>query len=556
MNDDSGSGPSGPRNVLLQTGDHSDCDESACMDLLGVEDSADVDVLFVTFTKTARERLEALKRHAATPPANVGVVSVEVGGSNGGDRVGGAGGPTVRRISDPSDLTGVGIAISELLAAWSGDGNRTVVCFESLTALLQYVDASRVFQFCNEITSKFERAGARAHFHLTPGAHERQELSVLSSLFDGRVSTADLGHGPDAGRTAAPGAADTAREVEDDSVAADVEEAADAAEGAEAAEATDASGADPVEDDPFEYAVADTVDASEGGQGADDGGDTDEADGATDDGEPSVPSDDHDGEDTGGDEAPPDADPADLVSSVIAGEPEAAPAGPSLDADIPDPEEPRHDATDDATDDARPEATSRQAEREELRRRLEYIGPDAATPTRSTDDADADDAGADDDGTADRPDKYTFYQRTTATVVGVVVMLVLISFLSAAMPVPIGTDAPDGGDDLTPTATAGEVAVADATGGNGTTATPTREPTATPTATATPTPTPDSSTGTSTSSSTSGSTDDGSSTEETATATPTETATPEPTPTQTETPSDDDGGLISDTLDSDDDELL
>jgi hypothetical protein len=500
--------PSDPRNVLLQTGDRDDHDESTCMDLLGVDEPSDVDVLFVTFTGSPRERLDAWKRHAEAPPANVGVVSVQVGAS-GGDRA--DGGPAVRRISDPSDLTGVGIAISEFLSQWSGDGNRTVVCFESVTALLQYVDANRVFQFLNEITSKFDQAGAEAHFHITPEAHERQVLSVLSSLFDARVTAGDL------------------------------EDEADAAGGEPAGDApgTDAPAGGEAETDPFEYAAAADYATGESNPGrpADGPAEADETGG-----EDAPEPEEHDAND--GEDADPSDDPADLVSSVIAGESDPEEDDESSEAAGDDPPEPEEepDSTDGTADDG---AGRRPADPEALRRRLEHVGPGADAPNRRPAYAPTGDGPgrADPESTGDEPDRYALYQRTTAVVVGVVTMLVLISFLAAAVPMPIGNDAPGGAADVTPTQTPGLAAAgADNSTDTESAATPTATPTETPTETPTATPTPDASEDTASSGGSAS----------TATATPTATPTETPTATPTETSTDSDGSL-TDAVDGDDD---
>ncbi|QLD90261.1 hypothetical protein HWV07_14955 [Natronomonas salina] len=489
--------PAAPENVLLQTGDHDDCDESACMDLLGVEDPAAADVLFVTVTKSARERLDALKRHADAPPANVGVVSVQVGGSGGTARAGGEDGPAVRRISDPSDLTGVGIAISEFLSAWRDTGNRTVVCVESLTALLQYVDANRVFQFCNEITSKFERAEALAHFHITPGAHEPQVLNVLSSLFDSRVGAADLGYGS---------------QVEESTSASEATTGPDRSGGAGAESGGDA-------DDPFEY-VAEDPDSD---QEATDGDPTEPETGREPAAEPS--------ESVDTEEADEAVEEIDLVDPRESGLDDAGVAADATD------DEPASTVETSGGDD--------EADASEVHDTPTDSGRSVGKDVSET----STDVGASEPGPSnepgDRPVKYALYQRTTATVVGVVVMLVLLSFLAAAMPLPIGTDGPgNGGADVpeTTTPTPDAAAAADADGDQGATATATStpEPTATPTPTAEPTPTP------------------------TATPTATETPTPSPTPTAeptatpepTATATPDDGSLtdgISDTLDGDED---
>lgn len=531
--------PSGPENALFQTSAHDACDDAACAELLGVETPDAVDVLVVTFTRSTGERLSHWKRHADAPPANLGLVSVDVGGSNGGDRAR-SGGPSVRHVSDPSDLTGVGIAIAEFLSAWADSGNRTVVCVDSVTALLQYVETNRAFQFLNEITSKLEGAGASAHFHITPAAHDEQVLSVLSSLFDDRVTAADLGYEPD-----------------------------DEPTGAGADDSTDGD-----EGEPDERSSAVLV----GGAGDGDGDERGEADHDDGSGDANGDGDAADRDDEAAfqwvadrDVDEEEADPASLVSSVLdGGDDDSEVEGADGDADAGgdrDGGDPARDGDDNgdgtaedrttehggtsedgetAEDHGGPtsggERTDRRAGRERARRRLQHLNA-AGTGGGDGDGGDGSRAGVsrDDDRSTSggRPKRYALYQRTTATVVGVVVLLVLLSFLATALPLPIG-DGPvpdDGADRATPTpevvTQAGdertETAVESETATASPTPEPTDSPTPEPTATQTPEPT------------------DSPTPEPTATQTPEPTDSPTPEPT--DTPEDDD------LLDEDDDLL-
>jgi hypothetical protein len=592
----------GAKNVLFEAGEHGDCDESACMDLLSVDDPDSVDVLFVTFTKSARERIDALKRHADAPPANVGIVTVDVGGADGDGRIGGSSGPAVRRISDPSDLTGVGIAISEFLSAWHGNGNRTVVCFESVTALLQYVDSSRVFQFFNEITSKFEQSGARAHFHITPAAHEGQVLSVLTSLFDDRVTAAGLGYDPDqravteeAGSATGPKtmpvvnppaddtdsdatakADDEATETEDETVET-AESDADEDSTGFVFDATDTGDSDTTADEtePSEAdrnATTDTETDSTPNEGTDETTETKEPTGE--------PTDDT--EKTGADSS----EPAAIVSSVINGNfEETAPdgdessgtagadspfqfpsssGGSGTDADA-DPESEREANVEGSTNSA--SGTAGHADPEEAdgdSGQADTSAGAAATFGRQKRHSKHDPIERPqvqrprDSGEDDSEYKSTLFSRTTATVIGVVVMVALISFLTAAVPMPAGAPITDGeSPDVTPTP---EPAAAAGVNGTQARTTPTASPTAEPTATATPeptaTPTPEP-TATATPEPTATPTPEPTATatpEPTATATatpePTSTATPEPTATPTESGDDSLTGVVDDTTDT------
>jgi len=90
----------------------------------------------------------------------------------------------VETISDPGDLIGLGIAISKYLSNWEGSPNQTVVCFHSLTPLLQYGNLQRVFRFLHVLTGPLKSIDAVAHFHLDPHAHDEQTINTLSQLFD------------------------------------------------------------------------------------------------------------------------------------------------------------------------------------------------------------------------------------------------------------------------------------------------------------------------------------------------------------------------------------
>lgn len=169
-------------NVLLLAPSHSGDERDLCADLMAGSPPERTNVLFVTVTQSPRDRLDVWRERFDESPASCGIVSVESGGSDGGSPTGRR--PNTKTVSRPGDLTGVNIAMTEFLSAWSDDDNRTVVCFHSLTPLLQYADPERVFKFVNELTSVLARVGATAHFHMDPGAHDAQVCQTIKSLFD------------------------------------------------------------------------------------------------------------------------------------------------------------------------------------------------------------------------------------------------------------------------------------------------------------------------------------------------------------------------------------
>ena len=149
-----------------------------CTSLLG-ENVDDPSVLYVSFTQRASACVEKWEA-GGYDASNLGVITV------------GDASPAVDRenvvtesVSSASDLTGLGIQISQFLSEWDAP---VVVCFDSLTSMLQYVDFETAYEFLHAITGQVHAAGARAHFHIDPDAHDEQKVAGITSLFDASVS--------------------------------------------------------------------------------------------------------------------------------------------------------------------------------------------------------------------------------------------------------------------------------------------------------------------------------------------------------------------------------
>jgi hypothetical protein len=161
--------------------------DEACADMLGAAGPAETDALFMTLSGSPDVCLGRWRSGVSlTRPANIGIVSVDDSTRSAAATASvqtGANGH-VRTVSSPGDLTGLGIAVSEFLGDWHGDGNETVVCFDSITTLLQYADLQRAFRFLHVLTQRSDGAGAHAHFHMDPTAHDEQTIRTITSLFD------------------------------------------------------------------------------------------------------------------------------------------------------------------------------------------------------------------------------------------------------------------------------------------------------------------------------------------------------------------------------------
>lgn len=170
-----------------------------CLDVSGSGYPDDVACLVVSLNDTVDGVVDGWRHHGRSASGELAVVSVGETTRSAAAAAGSSAGMVelsddvrTTTVSDASDLTGLGIRISECLKAWNGR-DEVVVCFDSLTSLLQFADVKRVFQFLHVLTSRFREAGARAHFHIAPAAHDDQTIATLRSLFDAAYECDDDG---------------------------------------------------------------------------------------------------------------------------------------------------------------------------------------------------------------------------------------------------------------------------------------------------------------------------------------------------------------------------
>lgn len=157
-------------------------DVGACVDLLTVAEPTDEKVLTVTCSETAADKAGRWDERVGTDPDEFAVIEVGDGGATDD-----ADSPTVRTVSDPGDLAALGLAVDEQLAAWAGTTDHVVVCFQSLTTLVEHVDLPELFRFLHVLLGRLDAADATAHCHLDPGAVDEAQLNSLKPLFDAVV---------------------------------------------------------------------------------------------------------------------------------------------------------------------------------------------------------------------------------------------------------------------------------------------------------------------------------------------------------------------------------
>lgn len=178
-------------NVLVLAPAIGSREAEACGALLGWGPPDSVAYVGVTFTRAAATRLDVwLERVSETLPARTVIVGVDALQPADGARPAAAADWELATVTDPADLTGIGMRVSDVLSDWRDLEAQLVACVHSLTTLLQYTTTARVFRFLHVLTARLAAVDAVSHFHLDPDAHERRTVSRLEQLFDA-VAEAD-----------------------------------------------------------------------------------------------------------------------------------------------------------------------------------------------------------------------------------------------------------------------------------------------------------------------------------------------------------------------------
>ena len=163
----------------------------------GVIDRPDeTNLLVVSYRDDPDAWLQRWRAQVGALPGEFGFVRVGEttrSAAAAGGRAAGRTLPLVAAVSDPTDLTGLGIRMSEYLEAWAGNGRRTVIWFDSVTTLLQFVDLDRAYRFLHVLSGRVKSVDGRGYYLLDPSAHDDRTIAVLQELADDSVALEDLG---------------------------------------------------------------------------------------------------------------------------------------------------------------------------------------------------------------------------------------------------------------------------------------------------------------------------------------------------------------------------
>ncbi len=171
--------------TLLLARSGSDDEHEACTSFLTHSPPEETNVLLVWLSRSPTKRFDRLLEEWDERPERLGVVALpETFSETTEGMVWDADSFSLNTISDPADLTQVGITISQAIAEWDESSHLTTVCVDSISDLLRHNDTERVFRFLHVLEGRLDSVDATAHFHLDNRNHELQTIRTMQSLFD------------------------------------------------------------------------------------------------------------------------------------------------------------------------------------------------------------------------------------------------------------------------------------------------------------------------------------------------------------------------------------
>lgn len=165
---------------LLVLATDEDRKHEVCHDLLTVTVPDGASVLAVSLVGSPVEQLAHWEREDGEWPENL--VLMTAGGWGDVDVPAGV---RVETVANHRDLPRLGIKVTDVVSDLAADaGAEVALCFDSLTALLQYLEPELVFRFIHTFQSRIAGHNVRVHHHLDPSQVDDEAVMTLRNLFD------------------------------------------------------------------------------------------------------------------------------------------------------------------------------------------------------------------------------------------------------------------------------------------------------------------------------------------------------------------------------------
>ena len=96
---------------------------------------------------------------------------------------------SIKIVSSPADLTGIGVRISQFFEDFliKKNNRKIQLHINSLSTILMYSNIQTVFRFLHVFTGRIKEAGTLGIFVVDSGMHDDHTIATLKQLFDGIV---------------------------------------------------------------------------------------------------------------------------------------------------------------------------------------------------------------------------------------------------------------------------------------------------------------------------------------------------------------------------------
>lgn len=159
--------------------------QSLCTELSREDDPGSIRNLTITYLEDADACRRRWQTNRGSLPEEL--VVIQAGERRSASRQRSADDSVAAAQEHPGDLTWLGIHANEHLTRWFDVDDEVVICLDSLSVMLQYVETERAYKFVHVLSNRAEQAGALAHYHMDPTVHDDQTVNLLKQLCDAAV---------------------------------------------------------------------------------------------------------------------------------------------------------------------------------------------------------------------------------------------------------------------------------------------------------------------------------------------------------------------------------
>lgn len=173
--------------VLVLSPLRHDVTDRTCTQFFDAGETPAKNYLFITVEDTAGSRLD-ICQDIDRDGGETGVIEVgrdATDPSNADVPTELAGQPvTFKTVNSPRNLSKIGVMASRLLMEWENNDYPTVLCFYSLTELLEYGETQDVWEFLHILVSRLNSSNVSGHFHMDNREHPERTIQSFKQLFD------------------------------------------------------------------------------------------------------------------------------------------------------------------------------------------------------------------------------------------------------------------------------------------------------------------------------------------------------------------------------------